>query len=99
MSKVRKAAIEKQNVAGAEPRIAPGSLSSPPDSRCLTRAPLSLTPDSRTRPWLFSARVDVAVFLGSAIVSLVALWVGASVGVIQDDTPDWAWIPAVLLID
>lgn len=49
--------------------------------------------------WLFSQRVDLSVFLGSALVSLVALWVGAQTGVLYDDTPDWAWVPAVLLID
>ena len=49
--------------------------------------------------WLFSRRVDLSVFLGSALVSLVALWVGAQTGVLYDDTPDWAWVPAVLLID
>ncbi len=64
--------------------------------------------DSRTSPrqssgprpvWLFSAPVDLSVFLGSAVVSLALLWVGAQAGVLYDDTPDWAWIPAVLLID
>lgn len=49
--------------------------------------------------WLFSAPVDLGVFLGSATVSLLALWVGARVGVLHDDTPGWAWIPAILLID
>jgi hypothetical protein len=48
---------------------------------------------------LFSARVDLAVFLGSAVASLVALWVGALAGVLEDDAPEWAWVPAVLLID
>ncbi len=33
------------------------------------------------------------------MVSLLALWVGARAGVLYGDTPDWAWIPAVLLID
>ncbi len=51
------------------------------------------------RPWLFSARTDLTVFLGSAIVSLLALWIGARAGVLYGDTPDWAWVPAVLLID
>jgi hypothetical protein len=65
---------------------------------------LAANPDTSPQPlapsrWLFSARVDLSVFLGSAIVSLIALWVGARVGVLQDDAPDWAWIPAVLLID
>jgi len=49
--------------------------------------------------WLFSRNTDLTVFLGSAIVSLLALWIGASAGVMDDGTPDWAWIPAVLLID
>jgi hypothetical protein len=49
--------------------------------------------------WLFSRNTDLTVFLGSAVVSLVALWVGAQLGVLNSDTPDWAWIPAVLLID
>jgi hypothetical protein len=49
--------------------------------------------------WLFSARVDLSVFLGSALVSLLLLWVGARAGVLHDDSPDWAWIPAILLID
>lgn len=49
--------------------------------------------------WLFSAPVDIGVFLGSALISLVALWLGAQVGALKADTPDWAWIPAVLLVD
>jgi hypothetical protein len=49
--------------------------------------------------WLFSAPVDLSVFLGSAVVSLLALWVGAAAGVLQSDSPDWVWVPAVLLID
>src|SRR5215217_1506626 len=83
MSKAKMAAIGKQGLGGAGPHTAHGSS--------FTRA--------RSGPWLFSARVDLSVFLGSAIASLVALWIGASAGVLQDDTPDWAWIPAVLLID
>ena len=69
-------------------------------SNAIMRLPVALT-DSSGGPgrWLFSARVDLAVFLGSAVVSLIALWIGARLGVLQDDTPDWAWIPAVLLID
>src|SRR5918994_261360 len=49
--------------------------------------------------WLFSPRVDLAVFLGSALVSLALLWVGARAGVLEDESPDWAWVPAVLLVD
>src|SRR5919107_2902092 len=49
--------------------------------------------------WLFSPRVDVCVFGGSALVSLLLLWVGARAGVLEADSPDWAWVPAVLLVD
>src|SRR5262249_52145884 len=49
--------------------------------------------------WLFSRNTDLAVFLGSAVVSLLALAIGARLGFLHQDTPDWAWIPAVLLID
>ncbi len=59
----------------------------------------SLEETSSTRLWLFSPRVDLFAFLGSAIVSLLALWIGARLGVLNDDSPDWIWIPFVLLID
>ncbi len=49
--------------------------------------------------WLFSPKVDLGVFLGSALVSLLMLFIGAKLGLLKGDTPDWAWIPAVLLID
>ncbi len=49
--------------------------------------------------WLFSARTDLLVFGGSALVALVALAAGAPLGLLNDDTPDWAWIPAVMLVD
>jgi hypothetical protein len=90
MSASRKAAVEKQSVAGGGPQAARRSSSFHAGARSRARRP---------QAWLFSARVDVAVFLGSAIASLLALCAGASAGVLRDDTPDWAWIPAVLLID
>src|ERR1044072_4530703 len=49
--------------------------------------------------WLFSPRVDVCAFGGSALLSLLLLWVGARAGVLEGDSPDWAWVPAVLLVD
>lgn len=54
---------------------------------------------SQSDKWLFSRTVDLSVFLGSAIVSLLLLFVGAKAGVLYDDSPDWAWIGAVLLVD
>src|SRR5215212_10395977 len=49
--------------------------------------------------WLFSPRADVCVFGGSALVSLLLLWVGARAGVLEGESPEWAWVPAVLLVD
>lgn len=49
--------------------------------------------------WLFSARIDLGVFLGSAAASFVALIIGARAGALYGETPDWAWVPAILMID
>lgn len=49
--------------------------------------------------WLFSRNLDLSVFLGSAIVSLLLLAVGWQLGILNEDSPDWTWITAVLLID
>src|ERR1051326_376623 len=49
--------------------------------------------------WLFSAPVDLSVFLGSALLSMLALWIGARAGVLHSEAPDWVWVPAVLFID
>ncbi len=57
-----------------------------------------MTALARSR-WLFGPRVDLAVFLGSALAAFAALGVGALTGVLDSTTPEWAWIPAVLLVD
>ena len=49
--------------------------------------------------WLFSRNVDLSVFLGSAAASLLLLAVGWQLGILNDQSPDWTWISAVLLID
>ena len=49
--------------------------------------------------WLFSREIDLSVFLGSAILSLILLAVGWQIGILNEDSPDWTWISAVLLID
>ncbi|MGH9946365.1 MAG: hypothetical protein ACRD6X_04125 [Pyrinomonadaceae bacterium] len=49
--------------------------------------------------WLFSRNIDLSVFLGSAVVSLLLLAVGWRHGVLNEESPDWTWISAVLLID
>jgi uncharacterized membrane protein len=49
--------------------------------------------------WLFSRNIDLSVFLGSAVVSLLLIAVGFQLGILNEDSPDWTWISAVLLID
>jgi hypothetical protein len=49
--------------------------------------------------WLFSQKIDLSVFLGSAVLSLLLLAVGWQLGIINNESPDWTWISAVLLID
>ncbi len=55
--------------------------------------------DKADKKWLFSAPIDLSVFLGSAVVSLLLLAVGWQLGILNEDSPDWTWISAVLLID
>jgi hypothetical protein len=50
-------------------------------------------------PWLFSPSVDLLTFLGSALLALALLAIGAPFGLLEDETPDWMWIGAILLID
>jgi hypothetical protein len=59
-------------------------------------------PEARTSvkaAWLFSRNVDLAVFLGATLVSFGALGIGALTGVLDEDTPGWAWVPAIVLCD
>lgn len=55
--------------------------------------------NSKNNYWLFSASVDLGVFGGSALAALLLLAVGANFGLLEDDSPDWTWVSAVLLID
>lgn len=54
---------------------------------------------SASQYWLFSRKIDLTVFLGSAVVSLLLLAVGWQLGILNDESPDWTWVSAVLLID
>lgn len=54
------------------------------------------SPDPR---WLFGARVDLAVFGGSALVSLLLLALGAQLGILDGDAPPWLWLAGVVLVD
>ena len=49
--------------------------------------------------WLFSPKVDLAVFLGSALLAGLALLLGAKFGFLHRDSPEWTWVYAVLLVD
>ncbi len=49
--------------------------------------------------WLFSRNIDLTVFLGSAIFSILLLFIGSQIGVLHDETPDWTWLTTILLID
>jgi len=49
--------------------------------------------------WLFGARTDLAVFGGSALVSLVLLALGRPLGILNGDAPPWLWLLGVVLVD
>jgi hypothetical protein len=51
------------------------------------------------RAWLFSSRIDLAVFGGSALFSFLLLAIGARLGLLDSDAPEWAWVAGVLLVD
>ncbi len=58
--------------------------------------------DKRSRakyPWLFSPRVDLFAFAGSATLAMALLAIGAPLGWLHSDTPEWLWITAILMID
>ena len=50
-------------------------------------------------PWLFSRKLDLLAFGGSAAASLIALAVGGALGLLERDSPEWTWISAILLVD
>ncbi len=54
---------------------------------------------SKPNGWLFSREIDLTVFLGSAVLSLLLLAIGWQLGILDGDSPEWTWISAVLLID
>ena len=51
------------------------------------------------RWWIFGPRWDMAVFWGSCLASLLALAVGYSLGILHEESPEWTWVYAVLLVD
>ena len=67
--------------------------------------PVALTSDAlpsvkrAKSTWLFSRNVDLGVFVGSALLAGAAIAIGALAGVLDGDTPSWAWVPAIVLCD
>src|SRR5258707_14800445 len=53
----------------------------------------------RPNYWLFSQKIDLTVFLGSAVTALLLLAVGWQLGYLTGETPEWTWVSAVLFID
>jgi hypothetical protein len=49
--------------------------------------------------WLFSREIDLTVFLGSAAASLLLLAIGWRLGILNNESPEWTWVSAVLFID
>src|SRR3982751_3926535 len=55
--------------------------------------------DSENKYWLFSQNLDLAVFLGSAVAALLLLAIGWRYGFLNEESPEWTWVTAVLFID
>ncbi|MBL8151628.1 MAG: hypothetical protein JNN15_17010 [Blastocatellia bacterium] len=51
---------------------------------------------SENSKWLFSANIDISLFLGSFLLSLLAIVLGAR---FYQDTPEWLWVGAILFVD
>ena len=49
--------------------------------------------------WLVSARWDLAVFGGPALLAFALLAWGRVTGILAGVTPPWAWVATVLLVD
>lgn len=54
---------------------------------------------ARAIPWIFSPTVDLLTFGGSALFAMAMLGLGAMFGWLNQDTPGWTWVVAILLID
>ena len=54
---------------------------------------------SRPGPWLVSARWDLAVFGGSALLAFALLLWGRLSGILHGAMPAWAWVATVVFVD
>ena len=62
-------------------------------------APVAAASRGVVLPWLFSAKVDLWTFLGSAALALGLLVLGSWRGWLDHESPEWLWITSVVLID
>ena len=67
------------------------------DIHLASSVPIGLSGENKY--WLFGRGIDLTVFLGSALASLLLLAVGWQTDILQGESPDWTWVSAVLLID
>lgn len=63
--------------------------------------PEGVEADTRPRPglWLVSARWDLLIFGGSALLAFTLLLLGRLTGVLEGATPTWAWVATVVFVD
>ena len=61
-----------------------------------TTAGMTAGTTAGVKRWLFSAPLDLALFGGTAVVSLLLVLFGPRSG---SDAPEWTWITGVLLVD
>lgn len=55
--------------------------------------------DTSGSGWLFGRRADLWAFGGSALGSLLLLGLGAALGLLDAETPLWAWLLCVVCVD
>jgi hypothetical protein len=58
-----------------------------------------VSPFGADRRWLFGRGTDVAVFGGSAAVSLALLALGVALGIADEDAPGWVFLSCVVAVD
>ena len=76
-----------------------GELSAIGTDELQTASAASLRQSSENKYWLFSRSLDLFVFLGSAVAALFLLAVGWQLGILNEESPEWTWVTAVLFID
>ena len=65
---------------------------------------ISLADQTRTSQpvsdyWLFSMKLDLMAFLGSALLAFLLIAVGWFFQILHEDTPEWIWVSTILMID